>query len=166
MKQRRSEGVKERRKELFLHPLSPEKIYLVQTDTTVGFLSQNAKKLAYIKKRDPNKPFLISVDSFRLLKDFARVPNRYKNLVRRAKKTTFIYPNKKAIRVVKDEKHLKFLKRFGWMYSTSANESGKRFEKEFAYKMADVIVEDERGFFEGDPSRLIKIGKRAKKLLR
>jgi len=60
-------------KKNFFTPFSPYKIYLVQTDTTVGFLSQDAKKLALIKKRDPNKPFLISVDSFKRLKEFSKV---------------------------------------------------------------------------------------------
>lgn len=146
--------------------LDSNKIYLVQTDTTVGFLSQNREKLSIIKKRDPDKPFLISVDSFKELKNFSRVPKKYKNMVRRSKKTTFIYPNKNAVRVVKDENHLKFLKKFGWMYSTSANEAGKRFDRDFAFKTADVIVEDKRGFFESHASRLVKIGKRKMTVLR
>ncbi|WP_197972064.1 Sua5/YciO/YrdC/YwlC family protein [Nitrosophilus labii] len=146
--------------------LQPDKIYLVQTETTVGFLSQNAKKLAKVKKRDPNKPFLISVDSFKTLKRFARVPKKYKKMVRRAQKTTFVYPNRKALRVIKDENHLRFLKKFGWMFSTSANESGKRFDYLFAYKNAEVIVEDNREFFEGKPSKLIKLGKNRVKKLR
>ncbi|WP_345741178.1 Sua5/YciO/YrdC/YwlC family protein [Nitrosophilus kaiyonis] len=137
-------------------------MYLAQTDTTVGFLSQNAKKLSNIKKRDPNKPFLISVDSFKTLKNFSRVPKKFKKEIRRAKKTTFIYPNAKAIRVIKDKHHLDFLKKFEWMYSTSANESGKKFDKNFAIKVCDIIVEDIRGFFEGKPSRLIKVGKKRK----
>jgi len=146
--------------------LQPDKIYLVQTDTTVGFLSQNAEKLARIKKRDPSKPFLISVDSFKTLKSFARSPKKYKKLVRRAKKTTFVYPNNKAIRVVKEDIHEGFLKRFKWMFSTSANEAGKKFDKNFAFKVCDVVVEDERGFFEGKPSKIIKLGKKKKKFIR
>ncbi len=143
-----------------------DKVYLAQTDTTVGFLSQDAKKLALIKRRDPKKPFLISVDSFVTLKSFARVPNHFKNRVRRAKKSTFVYPNGKAVRVVQDTPHLLFLQKFGWMYSTSANESGKRFDRDFAYQAADIIVEDNRGFFEGKPSRLIKLGREKAKRLR
>ncbi len=143
-----------------------DRVYLAQTDTTVGFLSQDAKKLALIKKRDPKKPFLISVDSFARLKTFVRVPNRFKNSVRKAKKTTFVYPNNKALRVVQNSPHLLFLQKFGWMYSTSANESGKHFDEDFAWRVADVIVEDARGFFEGEPSRLIKLGREKFKKLR
>ena len=146
--------------------MSPYKIYLVQTDTTVGFLSQNAKKLAFVKKRDYKKPFLISVDSFLTLKNFVRAPKKYKKWIRRAKKTTFIYPNKKALRVVCEKNHKEFIKKFGWMYSTSANEANKNFDEAFARKSADIIVEDERGFFEGKPSSLIKIGKKKAKKLR
>ncbi len=166
---RKKEVRSKKREKRVLQPssfnLQPDKIYLVQTETTVGFLSQNAKKLAKVKKREPNKPFLISIDSFKRLKEFARVPKKYKKMVRRAQKTTFVYPNKKALRVIKQENHLRFLKKFGWMFSTSANESGKRFDYLFASENVDIIVEDNRGFFEGKPSKLIKLGKnRAKKL--
>lgn len=146
--------------------LDPKKVYLAQTDTTVGFLSQDSKKLADIKKRDKNKPFLISTDSFKTLKNFVRVPKRYKKLVRRAKKTTFVYPKNCAIRVVQDENHLKFLSKFGWIYSSSANLTGKKFDEQFAFMVCDVIVEDKRGFFEGEPSKIIKLGKKVKKRLR
>ncbi len=146
--------------------MDPNKIYLAQTDTTAGFLTQNSKKLAKIKNRPPNKPFLICVDSLATLKKFARVPTKFKKEVRRAKKTTFIYPNSKAIRVVKDEMHLRFLKKLNWCYSSSANESGKGFDLEFAKRSAEVIVEDWRGFFEGTPSKLIKLGEKRKKRLR
>ncbi len=140
--------------------MEPDKIYLAQTDTTVGFLSQDSAKLAAIKKRPPSKPFLVSVDSFARLQGFARVPKRFRRFVRYARKTTFIYPNAKAVRVVRDERHLSFLKKFGWMYSTSANESGKRFDPSFAKAKADVIVEDSRGLFEGAPSKLLRLGRR------
>ena len=140
--------------------MDPTKIYLAQTDTTVGFLSQEASKLAKIKGRPSNKPFLICVDSFATLRRFARVPKTFRRFVRQSDKTTFIYPNVKAVRVVKDERHLRFLKKFGWMYSTSANESGKRFDPAFAKSKADVIVEDSRGLFEGAPSKLLRLGRR------
>ncbi|WP_234697162.1 Sua5/YciO/YrdC/YwlC family protein [Nitrosophilus alvini] len=146
--------------------LDPRKVYLVQTDTTVGFLSQNRKRLSEIKNRPVEKPFLISVDSFKPLKKFARVPKKFKKRVRRAKKTTFVYPNGKAVRVVRDDRHISFLKKFGWMYSTSANRSGKRFEREFAFEKADVIVEDQRGFFEGKASEILRLSQRKIKKLR
>jgi tRNA A37 threonylcarbamoyladenosine synthetase subunit TsaC/SUA5/YrdC len=146
--------------------MNRNKIYLAQTDTTVGFLSQDSKRLSQIKKRDANKPFLIEVDSLKRLKEFTRVPNGYKNMVRRAKKVTFVFPKGIAVRVVKDEEHLKFLKKFGWMYSTSANLSQKRYDDDFALANADIVVRDRRGFFEGKPSKIIKIGQKSSKRLR
>jgi tRNA A37 threonylcarbamoyladenosine synthetase subunit TsaC/SUA5/YrdC len=146
--------------------MNPNKIYLIQTDTTVGFLSQDKEKLNKIKNRPLNQPVLIEVDSLATLKKFTRVPNRFKNRVRKSKKTTFIYPNKKSFRVVKDEKHLEFLKKFKWMYSTSANLTGKNFNKKWAKSVADIIVEDKRGLFEGKASRIYKLGKNKIKKIR
>ncbi|WP_458700772.1 Sua5/YciO/YrdC/YwlC family protein [Sulfurospirillum sp. 1307] len=141
-------------------------VYLVQTDTTAGFLSQNPLKLSSSKQRDPNQKFLICVDSFKTLKNFTRVPKNLKKSIRRAKKTTYIYPNKKAIRVVKDEEHLKFLKKFHWMYSSSANKTRQNFDFRYANEKADIIVEDERGFFESSPSKIIKISKSKQQRIR
>ncbi len=140
--------------------MDPKKIYLAQTDTTVGLLSQDAKRLAKIKKRSPKKPFLIALVSLRILDSFVRVPIKHKKRVRRAKKSTFVYPNGKAIRLVDRGEHYRFLRRFGWMYSTSANESGKGFDRVWAQKVADVIVEDRRGLYEGKPSRIFWLSHR------
>ena len=137
--------------------MNADKIYLTQTDTTVGFLSKDYKKLNKIKNRPINKKVLMEVDSLDTLKNFVRVPNKFKKQVRRAKKTTFIYPKGESFRVVKDEKHLEFLKKFKWMYSTSANLSGEKFNKKWSFKKADVIVESKEGFFEGIPSKIYKI---------
>ena len=139
-------------------------IYLTQTDTTVGLLSKNKEELNKIKKRELNKPILKEVDSFSTLKEFVRVPKNFRNIVRRAKKTTFIYQNKDSFRVVKDENHLRFLKKFKWMYSTSANLHKQKFDKNWAFSVADVIVGSE--FKEGKASTIIKIGKRKCKKLR
>ncbi len=140
--------------------MNPKKVYLAQTDTTVGFLSQDAQRLAHIKGRPASKPFLIAVASCKLLQKFARVPTLYKNMVRRSKRTTFIYPNNQAVRIVKDHRHKRFLQKFGWMYSTSANRSGERFDEAWAKKRADIVVFESCGFFEGEPSRLFKLGKK------
>ncbi len=137
--------------------MNPNKIYLTKTDTTVGFLSQDYKKLNKIKKRALNKKNLIEVDRLNTLKNFTRVPDKFKKQIRRAKKTTFIYPNGNSYRVVKDERHLEFLQKFKWMYSTSANLSGEKFDKKWAFKMSDIIVEDKEGFFEGEASSIFKI---------
>ena len=137
--------------------MNPNNVYLAQTDTTVGFLSRDYKKLNKIKKRDINQKVLIEVESLKTLKTFTRVPAKFKNMVRRAKKSTFIYQNGESFRVVKDENHLRFLKKFKWMYSTSANLSKEKFDKKWAMKQADIIVEGKKGFFEGEPSNIYKI---------
>ena len=140
-------------------------IYLAQTDTTVGFLSDKKEELQKIKPRN-DKPFLLTTTTFKTLKNLSRVPKQHKKTVRRAKKTTFIYPNNKAIRVIKDGLHEKFLKDFDYLYSTSANRSGKDFDEEFAKNIADVIVEDDRGFSQKKSSSLVKLSKNKKTKLR
>ena len=146
--------------------MNPNKIYLTQTDTTVGFLSQNKEKLNTLKKRPKNKKILKEVDSLNTLKKFTRVPKEHKNRVRRAKKTTFIYPNGESFRVVRDIRHLEFLRKFKWMYSTSANLHGQKFDEKWARDKADIIEEDKRGLYEGEASRIYKLGKRKIKRIR
>ncbi len=140
-------------------------IYLVQTDTIAGFLSQNENKLREIKARALKKPFLINVSDLETLKEFSRVPKRFRRRVRRAKKSTFVYKNS-AIRVVFDGYFHNFLKKFGWLYSTSANRSGERFDINFAFQSADIIVEDKRGFSASSPSCIYKISNNRIKKLR
>jgi tRNA A37 threonylcarbamoyladenosine synthetase subunit TsaC/SUA5/YrdC len=139
--------------------MNPNKIYLVQTDTTVGFLSQNKTKLNKIKNRPLNQPVLTEADSLKTLKKFVRVPKKHRKRVRRAEKTTFIFPHGESYRVVKDERHLEFLKKFKWMYSTSANFHGENFNEKWAKERADIVVEDKRGLFEGKASTIYKLGK-------
>jgi len=141
------------------------KIYLVQTDTTVGFLSQNKEKLNKIKGRKKSQKILREVDCLETLKEFVRVPNKFKKIVRNAKKTTFIYLNGESFRVVKDERHLEFLKKFKWMYSTSANKTGCKFDEKWAREKTDLIVEDKE-FFEGEASRIYKLSKERIKRIR
>ena len=141
-------------------------IYLAQTDTTVGFLSTSTEELSYAKGRDEKQPFIICVSSFKKLKKLTRVAKKDKKLVRRSKKTTFIYPNNKAIRVVNDEKHNELLKRFDYLYSTSANEHKKSFDLNYALKMADIVVKTPEGFSENAPSKMIKLTKTSQQTLR
>jgi len=143
-----------------------EEVYLVQTDTTVGFLSLSKEKLNHIKNRPKDQDVLITTSRFSTLKNLARVPKRFKKQIRRSKKTTFIYPNKKAIRVVTSHPHRNFLKRFDYLYSTSANKTNESFSYDFASEKADIIVEDFQSFSETKPSSLIKLSKKIKKKLR
>ncbi len=141
-------------------------VFLIQTDTTVGLLSKDAKKLSFIKQRDIKKPFLKSVATFFELKNETRIPKKFKKFIRRKKKATFIYPNSKAIRVVQDDNHRRFLKRFGWMYSTSANKTGCEFDFGYIKDRVDIIVFEARDFKQGSASSLFKIGKRKIRRLR
>jgi len=141
-------------------------IYLTQTDTTVGLVSQDSAKLAKAKQRNPKQPFLICVESFHKQKRLVRTPKKFKKEVRRAKKTTYLYPNKKALRVVCESEHKYFLKSFDFLYSSSANETGKSFTPKYARSVADVIVEGKEGFHEGKASSIYKLGKRRKKRVR
>jgi len=146
--------------------MNPAVVYLVQTDTTAGFLSQNKDRLREIKNRNSSKRFIISVDSFETLKNFTRVPKKHRKFIRRARKTTIVYPNHQAIRVVKSKRHLRFLKRIKWAYSTSSNPSGEAFSERFAKDNADVILYNKYGFDEKNPSKIIKCGKITKRRLR
>ncbi|MDD3341967.1 MAG: Sua5/YciO/YrdC/YwlC family protein [Sulfurospirillaceae bacterium] len=146
--------------------MNPAFVYLAQTDTTAGFLSQNTQALASLKQRPASKPFLLSVDSLRTLSAFTRVPQKHRNKVRRASKTTFVYPCGLAIRVVKDKEHLAFLHKIRWSYSTSSNLSGKEFDEDFAVANVDAILFTSKGFFESSPSTIIRLGKSKMKKLR
>lgn len=138
-------------------------IYLAQTDTTAGFLSKDLKALNLLKKRPIAQPCLITTAKFSQLQMLVRVPNRYKNLIRKSKKTTFLYPNLKAIRVVKWHKHEKFLLKFDWLYSTSANLHNKKFNESWAKSVANVVVDNK--FYECQSSKIYKISKsRIKKI--
>jgi tRNA A37 threonylcarbamoyladenosine synthetase subunit TsaC/SUA5/YrdC len=141
-------------------------VYFTQTDTTVGFLSQNANRLYDTKKRDKNKKFITVCNNFDTLKTITRVPKKFKNLVRNSKKTTFVYPNNLAIRVVKDKEHLKFLNKIKWSYSSSANLSNCEFDLNFATNNADVIIYSKEVFTQKESSKIIKLTKNRKIKLR
>ncbi len=138
----------------------------MQTDTTVGLLSQNALRLREIKSRSDKKPFIKVFQNFQALKNQTiRIPKKRKNLVRRAKKTTFIVKNQ-AFRVVSPSSNCQIVRNLSWGYSTSANESAKSFSRDFCEQKADIIVEDKEGLFEGRASKLYKINNLKIKRLR
>ncbi len=117
-----------------------DKVFLTQTDTTIGFVSQNADKLTALKQRPPHKHYIKAVNSLKTLDAFTRVPSAHRNRVRRSKKTTFILSDSKSYRVIKDKHHLLLLNRLKWAYTTSANLSGKAYDETFATQAADVII--------------------------
>ena len=142
-------------------------IYLVQTDTTVGFSSSSDEKLSLLKQRPQTKKILNTVDSFSTLNKNTRVPKNFRKRVRNSKKTTFIYPNGMSFRVVpKDSNFYDFIHKFGILYSTSANKTAEMFEKDFATIGADILVEDKKGFYETTASTIIKLSKRTLKKIR
>jgi tRNA A37 threonylcarbamoyladenosine synthetase subunit TsaC/SUA5/YrdC len=139
--------------------LNPNLVYLVQTDTTAGFVSKNRAALARAKGRSPSQPFLICTATFLEQKRHSRTPKAFRKMVRRSRKTTFLYPNGQAIRVVKEGAHHRFLKRFDFLYSTSANRHGAAFDLSYAKSHADVIVEDSSGFSAKEASAILRLGK-------
>ena len=137
-------------------PSIDKSVLLTQTDTTVGFLSQNERRLYEIKSRNTSKPFITVYSNFKEFQKINRIPKNNKNLVRRSKKTTFIVKNR-AFRIAKNSLNSQILRNIKWSYSTSANESGKKFEREFCEDKADIIIEDKNGLNENSSSKLLKI---------
>jgi len=140
-------------------------VWLTQTDTTVGFLSQDAEALARVKQRDPNKLFLTALPDLKSLKKRVRVPKFLHKEIRRAKKRTYIL-NNTAYRVVQDGKHHDFLKRIGWAYSTSANKSNEEYDEKFCFENADILHLTKDGFSQNEPSSLVKVVRKKRVLLR
>ncbi|AXK48686.1 Sua5 YciO YrdC YwlC family protein [Aliarcobacter trophiarum LMG 25534] len=147
--------------------MNPNSIYLVQTDTTVGFSSFDDEKLSNIKQRDNKQKILKTIDSFTTLNSFVRVPKKFRRIVRNSKKTTFIYPNLNSFRVIsKDELFHDFIKKFKVLSSTSANYTKKSFDYDFAFEKCDVEVVNNIGFSEKIASKIYKIGKKSIKKIR
>ena len=113
-------------------------VFLTNTDTTIGFISKSKKALDIAKNRTPNKVYIEVLPSLKALKK--RVPKKYKRLVRRAKKTTFILNQTYSFRVSYNNKHNLLLNRLNGAYSSSANESNKNYDYNYAYKNADIII--------------------------
>ena len=141
-------------------------VILTQTDTTVGFISQDEKKLSEIKERVSTKPFIKVYKDFKtLLSHNHRVPNKFKNIVRRSKKTTFII-NNIAFRVVKTSHKSQIIRDMPWHYSSSANERDQNFNREFCEQKADIIVENIDSFKESNSSSLYIINQNKRKKIR
>jgi len=139
-------------------------VFLTQTDTTIGFVSQNADKLTSIKQRSAQKYYIKAVNSFKTLQTFTRVPKTHKNRVRRSYKTTFVMPDTQAYRVIHDQQHLLLLNRLKWAYTTSANLSRKNYNEKFAKKMADIIITPLKQTQQA--SKIYKLGKHTIKRIR
>jgi len=135
-------------------------VFLVQTDTTVGFLSSDDKKLSSIKQRDTKQKTLQVVDSFKTLKQYVRVPKVHRKKVRNSNLSTFIYPNGLGFRIIdRNSKHKNFIKKFGSLYSTSANITKNSFDEKFAVDKSDIVVYCSDNFMEKISSKIYSISK-------
>lgn len=163
-------------------------VFLAQCDTTAGFLSANQARILEVKNSPKDKAILRESCDLAHIKALSRIPRILQKHIRFAKKTTFIFDNNLSFRVVgesseilhlcgkwgKSKKlrelggkshksnpnlHHAFLKRFGTLFSSSANQKGKKFERNFALNRADIIVSDNRGFFEDSPSSIFRVKK-------
>ncbi|WP_066388353.1 hypothetical protein [Helicobacter himalayensis] len=143
-------------------------LILAQSDTTAGFLCENPITLNGAKKRDENKPSLREVGSFQALKGFVRIPKNHRIFVRRAKKTTFIYPNTCAFRVISQtHPHHELLELFSTpLYSSSANLHKQNFDKSKALQCVDLLMLDSRDLRQRESSHIFKLGKLKKYKIR
>lgn len=139
-------------------------VILAQTDTTVGFLSQDTASLIHAKGREEGKPFLKAFASLSTLQENIRIPLKYHSWVRHARRTTFVIKNQ-AVRYVRDPSHSRLIQKYGWLYSTSANQSGYDYDKDYCLSHCDIMIEDSRGFFSSSPSKIYRLtSKKFKKL--
>ncbi len=131
---------------------------MTQTDTTVGFLCLDEKKINKIKNRDINQKVLKTLSSFSTLKKNIRIPNKYKKFIRNAKKASFIFSDLNSYRVVSPNyMHHNFLKKFDYLYSSSANQNKQNYDETFALKNSNVIVYNFEKFTENNSSSIYKV---------
>ena len=139
-------------------------VFLSSTDTTVGFLSRDRTALDRIKGRPSTQPYITVLPSLSSLRQRVRTPRRYRKMLRRSVRKTYIFPNGRSYRIVGDARHLLLLERLGWAYSTSANPAGAPYDETFARQHADIVVEP---LLAGAaPSSIYKIGKKRIKKIR
>lgn len=141
-------------------------IFLAQSDTTAGFLCKKATKIARIKQNNAAKKYLRESCDIANIKRESRIPRVLSKAIRRANRTTFIFPNDKSFRVARDLEHLRFLRLFGVLYSSSANLHNKAFNAHFAAESAEIIAQDSRGIFSAKASQIFKIRKQKLKRIR
>ena len=78
-------------------------LFLAQTDTTAGFLSKDFREINKAKNRALQTPCILTMAYFSELLSLVRVPKLHKNLVRKARKTSFVYANSSPLRALNDE---------------------------------------------------------------
>ena len=134
------------------------RVYLTATDTTIGFVSQNAARLDTIKARPPHKHYIIALPSLRALVARTRVPALHARRIRRARRTTFILPDGRSWRIIPEGTHHDLIARLGWAYTTSANRSGHPYDETWARTQADTVI-DPLTPPNSHPSRIIRLGR-------
>lgn len=149
-------------------------VFLAQSDTTAGFLSANPMRILEVKNSPKDKAILRESCNLAHIKNLSRIPRILQKHLRRTQKRTFIFDNNHSFRVIHEshlgnKSHTKgelninlhhiFLKQFGTLFSSSANQKGKKFEIGFASNCADIIISDNRGIFEDTPSSIFRVKK-------
>jgi len=138
------------------------RVFLTNTDTTIGFISKSQKALDIAKNRASDKKYIEALPYFKALRK--RTPKKHRKLIRQSSKTTFIISQNYSFRVVKDSRHNLLLKRLKNAYTSSANASNQEYDYDYAYKNADIIIYPLK--VQSNPSKIYKLGKIKLKRLR
>ena len=135
------------------------KVFLTPTDTTIGFISKSSSSLDRVKKRPSDKEYITAITSLKKLNSLTRVPQKYKNIVRKSNKSTFIFPNGASYRLIKNKKHKNLIEKLDSSYTSSANISGGEYNKVFAEDNADIIISFNKQNKNSKASDIFKITK-------
>ena len=138
------------------------KVFLTNTDTTIGFISKSSKALDIAKNRASDKKYIEALPYFKALNK--RTPKKHRKLIRKSSKSTFIISPNYSFRVVKEFRHNLLLKRLKSAYTSSANASNQAYSFEYAQKNADIIIYPLKK--QSNPSKIYKLGKTKLKRLR
>ena len=145
-------------------------IYLAQTDSIAGFLCSNQSKINEIKNRDLSTKNIMAISSFariKQIKNFPRIPQKHKNLVRRSKKTSFIVGDFSFRVIDKQSNHFRFINKFDYMYSSSANLHNESFDFDIAFRLCDVCVFGKNKInSQNKASKIIKLHKNKQEIVR
>jgi tRNA A37 threonylcarbamoyladenosine synthetase subunit TsaC/SUA5/YrdC len=139
-------------------PALKEAVVLIQSDTTVGLLSQSGPQLNRLKGRLETQPLIETVASLAVLKKRLRVPVAVRSRIRRTARTTIAYPQGQAIRVVSG-RHARQLQALGWCYSTSANPTGRGFSEPWAKEQANLWCLRPEGFSAQRASKIFRLSR-------
>lgn len=135
-----------------------DRVVLIQSDTTVGLVSQDGARLNQIKGRPPCQPLIETVASLAVLKSSLRVPLAVRGAIRRLKRTTVAYPQGRALRLVSGD-HARQLEGLGWCYSSSANPTGGGYDESWAKERADIWCLRPQGFKPRAASRILRLSR-------